>query len=160
MEEAVAVRIGSFTHPGSRLTLCYGSHVRKLPNAARSALVALAWATVPLTVLLSKQSCSVATVFHRPCPGCGLTRATLLMMHGHVGESLTMHPLAVPMIACWAAIALATIRATWRDGVPWFFFRERFGRLAVYATSVAYVALIALWALREFGFCGGRVPIG
>ena len=134
--------------------------MRKLPNGARSALVALVWAAVPLTVFVSKQTCSVAAVFHRPCPGCGLTRATLLILHGHVGESLAMHPLALPMILGWGAIALATIRATWRDGVPWFFFREPFGRIAVYATSVAYVALVALWALRELGFCGGRVPIG
>jgi hypothetical protein len=134
--------------------------VSKLPNKARAALVALAWATVPLTVLFTNQPCTVAATFHRPCPGCGLTRATLLMLHGHVRESLAMHPLAVPMIAGWAAIALATIWATWREGVPWFFFRGRFGRVAVYATSAAYVALIALWILREFGFCGGRVPIG
>ena len=70
-----------------------------------------------------------------------------------------MHALALPMILCWAAIALATIRATWREGAPWNFFRERFGRGAVIATGVAYVALVALWAMREGGFFGGRVPV-
>ena len=89
-----------------------------------------------------------------------MTRATLLILHGHIGESLAMHPLALPMIACWALLAVLTIRATWRDGVPWLFFREKAGRAALYATAAAYVALIALWAIREFGYCGGRVPIG
>lgn len=70
-----------------------------------------------------------------------------------------MHPLALPMIACWAAIAFATIRVTWIEGVPWHFFRARFGRGAVIATGVAYVALVALWAMREGGFFGGRVPV-
>jgi hypothetical protein len=117
------------------------------------------WASAPLAVFLSNQPCSVASVFHRPCPGCGMTRATLLMLHGHVRDSLAMHPLAVPMIACWGFIALLTLRATWREGVPWVFFREKIGRAAVYATAATYVALVALWALREFGYCGGRVPI-
>ncbi len=114
---------------------------------------------VPLTVLGVKQPCSVAAVLHRPCPGCGLTRATMMMLHGDVRESLAMHPLAIPMIACWLAIAIATIASTWRDGVPWKFFEHRFGKFAVTATALAYVALIALWALREAGMFGGRVPI-
>jgi hypothetical protein len=89
-----------------------------------------------------------------------MTRATLLMLHGHPIASLAMHPIAVPMIICWSLIALLTLRATWRDGVPWYFFREKIGRAAVYATVAAYVALVALWVVREFGYCGGRVPIG
>ena len=66
---------------------------------------------------------------------------------------------AVPIIASWGAIALATIVATWRDGVPWFFFRHRLGRGAALATGLAYVALIALWVMREHGWFGGPVPI-
>lgn len=125
----------------------------------RTALVALVWGLVPLSVFGSKQPCTIAATFHRPCPGCGLTRATLLMMHGHVRESLAMHPLAVPVIACWLLFAFATLRATWREGVPWFFYREKVGKAIVAMTTVAYVALIVLWALREHGMFGGRVPV-
>jgi len=88
-----------------------------------------------------------------------MTRATLLMLHGQVRDSLAMNALAVPIIVCWGLIALLTLRATWIKGVPWVFFHEKFGRVAVYATAATYVALVALWALREFGYCGGRVPI-
>lgn len=117
------------------------------------------WGLVPLSVFGIDQPCSVAATFHRPCPGCGLTRATLLMLHGEVRASLAMHPLAVPIIVCWGLFAFATLRSTWRQGVPWFFYRERFGRGVAIATSVAYVALIVLWALREYGMFGGRVPV-
>jgi hypothetical protein len=122
-------------------------------------MVALAWALVPLAVLGTNEPCSIATLLHRPCPGCGLTRATLLMLHGDVTASLQMHPLALPIIACWGAIAVATIVSTWRDGVPWVFHRSRLGKLAVVATGVAYVALFALWIARERGFFGGPVPV-
>ena len=121
--------------------------------------MAFVWALTPLAVLLGNQPCSIARVLHRPCPGCGLTRATLLMLHGHFAESFAMHPLALPMILCWCAIAFATVRATWREGVPWRFHRERFGRFAVVVTGVAYVALFALWLMREHGWFGGPVGV-
>lgn len=127
--------------------------------AVRAAIVALVWGLAPAAVFGTDQHCSIATVLHRPCPGCGLTRATLLFLHGDVRASLAMHPLALPMIACWLAVAVATIRTTWTTGAPWFFFRARFGRAAAVATMVAYVALVALWVMREEGFFGGRVAV-
>ena len=135
--------------------------VLKLPQSRpfRTALVALVWALVPLSVFAGNQPCTIAATFHRPCPGCGLTRATLLMLHGDVRASLAMHPLAIPVLASWGALALATLVATWREGAPWNFYRARAGKAIVIVTSVVYVALVVLWALREHGFFGGRVPV-
>lgn len=122
-------------------------------------LVLVVWALGPIAVLTTSQPCSIAAVLHRPCPGCGLTRATLLMLHGDVRASLAMHPLAVPMIACWGAIALATLVATWKEGAPWRFHHTKLGRGAVIATGIAYIALVGLWLAREHGFFGGPVPV-
>jgi hypothetical protein len=83
----------------------------------------------------------------------------MLLAHGDVRASLVMHPLAVPIIACWCAIALATLVATWKEGAPWRFHRGKLGKAAVIATGIAYVALFGLWALREQGFFGGPVPV-
>jgi Protein of unknown function (DUF2752) len=140
---------------------CYAARRMKLPRhaALRVAAVALVWMLVPLGVFSVNQPCTFAAVLHRPCPGCGLTRATLLLLHGDVAGSLRMHPMFVPIIACWGAIALATLVATWRDGAPWHFHRSKLGRFAVVATGVAYVALVGLWFLREEGLFGGRVPV-
>lgn len=118
------------------------------------------WALVPVSVFAGNSRCSIAATFHRPCPGCGLTRATLLLLHGHVRASLALHPLAVPVLASWGAVALATLVTTWQTGAPWSFFRARFGRAAVLAAGAVYVALFVLWALREHGLFGGRVPVG
>jgi len=32
------------------------------------------------------------------CPGCGLGRAMILVLHGNVIESINMHPLAIPAL--------------------------------------------------------------
>jgi hypothetical protein len=122
-------------------------------------MVAAVWALVPAGILLFNQPCSIAAVLHRPCPGCGLTRATMLLVHGDIHASLAMHPLAVPIIACWSAIAAATLWTTWTEGAPWLFHRRKLGKVAVVATGIAYVALFGLWALREQGFFGGPVPV-
>lgn len=40
-----------------------------------------------------------------PCPGCGMGRATNLLFHGNLIDSLAMHPLAIAfLIACGVAV--------------------------------------------------------
>jgi hypothetical protein len=50
--------------------------------------------------------CPTALTLGLPCPGCGLTRATSLLTHGHVGEALAFHPLA-PFLLLYAAFLWA-----------------------------------------------------
>lgn len=42
--------------------------------------------------------CSTTILFGIPCPACGITRATKLMLTGHIRESLEMHPLLILVI--------------------------------------------------------------
>jgi hypothetical protein len=42
-----------------------------------------------------------------PCPGCGLTRAALLLLQGRLLDSLSMNPTLLPFAAC-AALHLAS----------------------------------------------------
>lgn len=48
--------------------------------------------------------CPLSLAGFQHCPGCGLGRAMILLLHGQVTESISMHPLAIP------ALALFTIR--------------------------------------------------
>lgn len=36
--------------------------------------------------------CPSKLVYHMPCPGCGVTRATLLMLKGHIIDALMLNP--------------------------------------------------------------------
>ena len=37
------------------------------------------------------------------CPGCGLGRSMVLMLHGRVAESISMHPLGIFAVGIFAA---------------------------------------------------------
>lgn len=39
--------------------------------------------------------CPFKTIYYIPCPACGTTRATLLMLQGHWSEALWTNPLAL-----------------------------------------------------------------
>lgn len=39
-----------------------------------------------------------------PCPGCGLTRATVALLRGDIRAMLFFHPLAPVFLAFWAAV--------------------------------------------------------
>lgn len=47
--------------------------------------------------------CPLSLAGFQHCPGCGLGRAMILLLHGKVYESVNMHPLAIPALALFTA---------------------------------------------------------
>ena len=134
---------------------------RPLDGRARffRALLAVGlWGLAILPTLVGAQRCTFARAFHRPCPGCGMTRAIDLLLVGQWRASLHMHPLAVPMLLAGGAFALSTVWTTWRFGLP-LVHKSVLGRVALGALAVVYVASFMLWGLRWAGYFGGPVPV-
>lgn len=83
-----------------------------------------------------------------PCPGCGLTRSVALLMHGHVGASLAMHPFGI------AAVGLALLQIPPRavraaGSIPrWTFGWDRLWACALVITAILTVSW---WAFRIGG---------
>jgi hypothetical protein len=119
----------------------------------------LAWVAGLLPTVLGFQQCTIATLFHVPCPGCGMTRALRFLAVGNVEASLRLHPLALPVFLAGTLLIGATIWATLVTGEPWMLHRTRFGRAAIGLAAVAYVLALGLWVSRWFGFFGGPVPV-
>lgn len=128
-------------------------------RALRAAGVAAVWVAAALPVALGWQGCAIATLLHRPCPGCGMTRALRLLVSGDVAASLRMHPLAVPVLLAGGLFMASTVWSTLVLGSPIHIHRTRFGRSTIVALVIVYAAALALWVARWFGFFGGPVPV-
>jgi hypothetical protein len=128
-------------------------------RVSRAALVALAWAVSALPTALGIQQCAIATLFHVPCPGCGMTRALRLLGAGEASASLRMHPLAIPVLGAGVLLILATIWTTLVTGTPLLIHRSRFGRAVIGVAVLVYALAAVLWVLRWRGYFGGPVPV-
>lgn len=108
--------------------------LKRLKPVVPVAVIAGLLGLVPYT------TCLVKLLFSVPCPGCGMTRATLRLLRGDVLGSLAYHPVALPgAIGLVVASALALALP---DGHPAW---DRFVRVSL---STLGVALAIAWVLR------------
>ncbi|HUG35516.1 MAG TPA: DUF2752 domain-containing protein [Candidatus Limnocylindrales bacterium] len=104
--------------------------------------------------------CPTALFFGLPCPGCGLTRATVAMLQGDFGAALQLHPLAPVLVPLFGgAVALALLDYVrgpeLRRATPsWWT-----SRAATFAFSGLLAVLVGVWLARFAGYLGGPVPV-
>jgi hypothetical protein len=125
----------------------------------RAAGVALVWGLACLPVLSGHGSCAMAEMFGVPCPGCGMTRAILLLGRGDVSGSLHMHPLAVPSLVSSLLFMVATVWATARFGTPVALWKTSLGRAALVTFVGVQAAIFGFWVARMLGGFGGPVLV-
>ena len=104
--------------------------------------------------------CPMATVLGIPCPGCGLTRATLALLKGDVRGALALHPLVFVLTPLFGAAVLSTAidfvrgpRAR-RTPNPWFASRQ-----ASWLGALLLVVTLGVWGVRFLGYLGGPAPV-
>lgn len=136
----------------------YARGVQRLPRLG--ILVALG-ATLALSIYTEFPLCPLASSVGVPCPGCGLTRATLALLNGDVQAALRFHPL-VWLLAPAALLFLGAV--SWellRDpSRPRSGPRIRWNGRGATAVAVAVLVLtLAVWLARFAGYLGGPVPV-
>ncbi len=123
-------------------------------------LAALAVGTIGF--LLSEWTiCPFAVLTHHPCPGCGMTRATLALMQGHFSHAIRVHPLS-PVVAPLVGFigAEASIRYVIGRVPKWMQRLKQFIRLdATWPWAVLLAAVVGIWLARFAGAFGGPVAI-
>lgn len=80
---------------------------------ARLAARALASATTERVYVLGYEAhwaCFFRQLFALPCPGCGLTRGSLLALDGHFREAFALNP-AAPLFVLGVALCAAALLA-------------------------------------------------
>ena len=112
-----------------------------------------------LILLAQLPFCPMAGVLGIPCPGCGLTRATLALMHGDVRGALRLHPLVFVLTPLFAwtvmAAAIGYVRGP-RAGQPNLWLSSR---TVTWLGSALLIATLGVWGLRFCGYFGGPVPV-
>jgi hypothetical protein len=81
-----------------------------------------------------------------PCPGCGLTRATLALARGDLGASLSAHAFAPVLLFSLAAFAVAAFLPQ-RQRESFAGFAERLER-RTRASALLLAALLLYWLVR------------
>lgn len=124
----------------------------------RILIVALVVSPLVLALLVDMPMCPTAAMFGIPCPGCGLTRATLALLHGEIRSALRFHPLvflAAPMyFGVIGSLAFGYVRGG-VEKLP----TARLSKIISAFAIVTFVLLMLVWAARFFGAFGGPVPI-
>lgn len=126
----------------------------------RLLLVALGVGLFAFAVHVDFPLCPLAGTFGVPCPGCGLTRATLALLHGDVRAALRFHPLVwllTPLFAAFmAALLLELVEPRWARVRPrWRWERRALGLIG----SALFVATFGVWIARFTGHFGGPAPV-
>jgi hypothetical protein len=124
----------------------------------RAARLGLVGGALGLALALGVPLCPFALVTRHPCPGCGLTRATLALARGQLGEALHLHPLS-PVLVPLVVGVFAFNAASYVRHRRWAAAEGLQGRWLTRLGVVLFAAMIAVWIARFLGAFGGPVPV-
>jgi hypothetical protein len=101
--------------------------------------------------------CLVALALRIPCPGCGMTRATLALLQGDFAHAFGLHPLSPLIVPLATGLIAAQTLGYLRTGRAFTITRRR-RSIEVIAAALALL-LLGVWLARFFGYFGGPVTL-
>jgi uncharacterized protein DUF2752 len=137
------------------------SYATGVNRPLRIAVLIAAGALLGLAVSQDFPLCPMAGTLGIPCPGCGLTRATLSLLHGDVRQALHFHPLVWLLTPLFVAFVGAAVVELVRDPdrprrpsrIRWF------GAGTNVAAIMLLLLTLGVWLLRFAGYFGGPAPV-
>lgn len=109
-------------------------------------------------ILFGIPVCPTAHILHIPCPGCGLSRASLALLRGDLALAFRIHPAVFAVLPVLGLYMLAQV--TLYVNPEWTalekLLRARWLERSIIAMMIG---VIILWIARFFGAFGGPVPV-
>lgn len=131
--------------------------------AGRLFIAAVVWAPFVVGFAFDATICPLAAAFDLPCPGCGLTRATVAAFNGDFSAAFSYHPLffAITPLYIYGLTSgtIALVRGPKKRPEP-LKPPSALAKLFSGLLIVLLVAMLAVYFLRFAGFLGGPVPVG
>jgi hypothetical protein len=127
------------------------------PKLKRLGYLAMIAGGVALLVLLEAPLCPFAALSHRPCPACGMTRATMALLSLDPARAFSLHPLVFVATPLFAVATFLGAKSFVTEGEVRF--SRRFARFFGPAFVVLMLAMIAMWIARFQGAFGGPVAV-
>lgn len=128
------------------------------PKLRRIGIVTLVATAMAAAAYFELALCPMAVVTGIPCPGCGMTRATLSALHGDFATAFRYHPLALLIVPLFATYATAHAVSYIRHGVSQVD-KIVSGKWVDRLLVLFIVAMIGVWVARFFGAFGGPAPV-
>ncbi len=136
-------------------------YARRVTLPLRIALCAGSLGLVSFAMSLGFPLCPMAASLGVPCPGCGLTRATLALLRGDVAAALHFHPLV------WLLTPLFVL---FLGGAAWQLRRgpvaprrapriRRNSPALNVAAGLLLLLTLGVWLARFAGYFGGPVEV-
>lgn len=82
--------------------------------------------------------CGSVFLFHRPCPGCGLTTSVTATLHGQLGLAFKANPFGAPFYLLYTASAIAA-------AVGWL--KKQKMDASSRATNITLLSLLAVYVI-------------
>ncbi len=141
--------------------LLFCGYAERVNRPLRFALLTLLLSAFAVAVHSDLPLCPMASSFGIPCPGCGLTRATLAIFHGDVRGALRLHPLVwllAPLFVGFVGVATFDLvrgpaPSPRKPRVDWT------SRKMNVAAVALLVLTLSVWLARFGGYLGGPVPV-
>jgi hypothetical protein len=127
--------------------------LRRLAIASGLGVLAIGLLFIPV------RFCPFALVLHVPCPGCGMGRAALALMHGDVLGALRMHPLSIPVFAWLGWFAGVPLVRYVVHGDAWDPATASSSKWFEIGAVALLMLLIGVWIARFLGALGGPVAV-
>jgi Protein of unknown function (DUF2752) len=136
-------------------------YAKRVKRPLRLALLTAAIGLVGFAMSQGFPLCPMAGSLGIPCPGCGLTRATLALLHGDVRAALRFHPLVWLLTPLFVSFVGSAVWQLLRDpAAPRPASRVRWNTPALNVAAVLLLVLtLSVWLARFAGYFGGPAPV-